>query len=113
MMESVLDRVKSGNTGAVQDMEEQIEATTFTLRVKSEAERRILSELFPGADELSWDDLEGARRDFIIPGLLTTGGICVICARSNLGKTFTYVDMVCRMACGRRGSASRPDRLRR
>lgn len=100
VMESVLDRAKSGNTGAVEDMEEQIEATMFTMRVKSEAERRILSELFKGTDELSWDDLEGARRDFIIPGLLTTGGVCVICARSNLGKTFTYIDMVCRMSCG-------------
>ncbi|WP_160133124.1 AAA family ATPase [Microbacterium sp. SLBN-146] len=100
VMQGVLDRAATGNTGATEDMEEQVEATLFTMKVKAEAERRLGAELFTGSAELSWDDLDSAHREFIIPGLLTSGGVCVICARSNLGKTYTYLDMACRMACG-------------
>jgi hypothetical protein len=97
---TVKAQVDAGMTASDDDMEEQIAATLFALKVKSEAERRLLAELFSGSAEITWQDLEEARREFLIDDLLPNGGTCVICARSNLGKTFTYIDMVCRMIVG-------------
>lgn len=98
--DQVMARDRAGAVGTDAAMEAAVQIEMHSLEVRAEAERRIMANVFPGSEELSWDDLSDAQKEFIIPGLLTAGGVCVICARSNLGKTFTYISMVCSMATG-------------
>lgn len=70
------------------------------LKVQTEAERRLASENYSGSEELSWDDLEAVTRGWLIQDLVPEDGTVFTVARSNLGKTFSYIDAVCRMAVG-------------
>lgn len=103
-------RADSGMTALDDDMEEQIEATLFAMKVKTEAERRLASENYAGTEELSWDDLEAAETRWLIRDLLPEEGVTFLFARSNIGKTFTYIAMLLHMIFGMTflGKATRP-----
>lgn len=94
----IAKEMKSGS--ATGDLEDAIQAAVKDLKVKTEAERRVIAMDYSGSVELSWEDLEEAKRDYLIADLLPQGGQVWTVARSNLAKTFTYTDAICRMAFG-------------
>lgn len=80
--------------------EQEVEALVHRKMVEIEAEARVSAKYFSGSEILSWDALQARNQDFIVADLLPAGGIVFLVARSNLGKTVAYVDMVCRMIFG-------------
>ena len=90
----------AGVTTDEANLEAAISAEVVKLKVKTEAERRVASEDYTGSELLSWEDLEDAHREYLIQDLVPQGGQVWTVARSNLAKTFTYTDAVCRMATG-------------
>ncbi len=61
------------------------------------ADTRIAAEGFSGSVELSIDELKATKNKFIVQDLLPIDSIAFLVAISNLGKTFAYVDLICRM----------------
>jgi hypothetical protein len=110
VQKGVQEKIALGLTPADEDMEEQVQATLFKLKVQTEAERRLASESYAGSSELSWDDLAEATRSWLVQDLIPEDGTCFLVARSNMGKTFLYLDAVLRMAAGMPflGKATRP-----
>lgn len=96
----VLEQVGAGLTADEEDLEDRISLEVANLRVRTEAERRLASENYSGTTELSWDDLDGAERDYLVKDLVPQDGIVFLVARANIGKTLGYVDMACSMSCG-------------
>ena len=70
------------------------------LKATQIATTRIASEGFSGSELLSVEDLRKTKTDFLVKDLLPVASIGFLVARSNLGKTFAYIDMCCRMVCG-------------
>lgn len=102
-----------GKAGSESTLEAQIAEAVTRLKVTTEAERRVASEAYAGSEELSWDDLEAAETRWIVSDFIPEEGACFLLARSNLGKTFTYIDMVCRLTQGMTflGKATRPAKV--
>jgi RecA-family ATPase len=71
------------------------------LRAKQEAARRLASENFTGTVELGWDDLFRSDVAWTVQDLVPAGGTAFLVGRSNLGKTFAYVDMALNLTQGR------------
>ena len=69
-------------------------------KAKQEAKRLLASEDYKGTVELSWEDLEAAERSFMVQDFVPDDGVVFLFAKPNLGKTFSYIDMTCRMATG-------------
>lgn len=100
VLSDVTAQLKAGATGSEAALEAAIKIELHKLKVKQEAERRVSAESFRGTEELTWDDLAAAKKDFLVKDLVPRGAFVTLCARSNLGKTFTYVDMALRMVTG-------------
>jgi hypothetical protein len=76
---------------------EKLVATRYMeLVIEGRAKSRLASESFSGSNELTLDDLKKTVNDFIVEDLIPVQSIGFIVARSNIGKTFAYVDLACR-----------------
>jgi hypothetical protein len=84
--------------------EEQILSMADELYIRKKASQiadtRIEAEGFSGSLELSIDDLKATKNQFIVQDLLPVDSIAFLVAVSNLGKTYAYVDLICRMIHG-------------
>jgi RecA-family ATPase len=84
--------------------EQEIEARAERLYIEKKAaqlaDTRIEAEGFSGSQVLSIDDLKATKNQFIVQDLLPNESIAFLVAISNLGKTFAYVDLICRMIHG-------------
>lgn len=69
-------------------------------KARQDALRRIAAEVFAGTEVLTWEDLETTYTAFLVQDFVPLDSICFLVARPNLGKTFAYIDLVCRMAFG-------------
>ncbi|MEY4321029.1 MAG: hypothetical protein RLZZ471_970, partial [Actinomycetota bacterium] len=94
----------SQNSNAITNPEKEIESRAEQLYIEKKAaqlaETRIEAEGFSGSVELSIDDLKATKNQFIVQDLLPIDSIAFLVAISNLGKTFAYVDLICRMIHG-------------
>jgi hypothetical protein len=77
-------------------IEKLVEARYTELLVEERAKSKLASESFSGSNELTLDDLKTTVNDFIVEDLIPVQSIGFIVARSNIGKTFAYVDLACR-----------------
>lgn len=94
---------EDSDDGAIQsatDMEKLVSDFYKQEKAKTEASRRIAGESYTGTTELTWDNLADATQSYLVDELVPDDAIVFLVARGNMGKTFAYVDMVCRMACG-------------
>ncbi len=66
-------------------------------RARRDAERRLAAEDFEGLEEYSWDELGTIERSYLVQDLVPKEAIVFLVAKSNMGKTFAYIDMICRM----------------
>lgn len=64
------------------------------------AKSKLSSEEFTGSIELTLEDLAATNGVYLVEDLLFCESINFLIARSNLGKTFAYVDMSCRIVLG-------------
>lgn len=87
-----LPREKSFEERTIQVLEE--------LRARRAAERILASEDSPAIEEFSWDELGEGVREYLVQDLVPKQAIVFLSAKSNTGKTFAYIDMVCRMQAG-------------
>lgn len=71
-----------------------------TLKAEEKAKSKLAAEAFVGSVELTMDDLKATASDFLVDGLIPVQSIGFMIARSNLGKTFAYVDLACRAIFG-------------
>lgn len=82
-------------------LEERIQKEADRLYIDKKAaqiaENRIAAEGFTGSVELSIEDLKATKSVFLVQDLLPVDSIAFMVAISNLGKTFAYVDLICRM----------------
>jgi hypothetical protein len=70
------------------------------LKATEVAKSKLTSEEFTGSIELTIDDLKATQGSFLVHDLIAVESINFMIARSNIGKTFAYVDMSCRIALG-------------
>lgn len=70
------------------------------LKATDVAKSKLVSEEFTGSIELTLDDLKATQGNFIVQDLIAVESLNFMIARSNLGKTFAYVDMSCRVVLG-------------
>lgn len=64
------------------------------------AKSKVSSESFTGSIELTLEDLAATKGVYLVQDLIYCQSINFLVARSNLGKTFAYVDMSCRVVLG-------------
>jgi RecA-family ATPase len=77
-------------------METLVDTRYKTLLAEEKAKSKLAAENFSGSTELSLDDLQSTVNEFIVEDLIPVQSIGFIVARSNIGKTFAYVDLACR-----------------
>lgn len=77
-------------------METLVDTRYKTLLAEEKAKSKLAAESFSGSTELSLDDLQATVNEFIVEDLIPVQSIGFIVARSNIGKTFAYVDLACR-----------------
>lgn len=80
--------------------ENQVTALVKKLKTQAEAERRIAGENYSGSKAISWEEMREHKATFIIEDLVPDDAVVFTVARANLGKTFSYIDAMCRMAAG-------------
>ena len=88
------------NTTPEQEIAERAERLYIEKKASQLADTRIAAEGFSGSVELTIDDLKATKNKFIVQDLLPIDSIAFLVAISNLGKTFAYVDLICRMIHG-------------
>ncbi len=90
----------NANDNAPQDLIIQELAKTKYLEMKAtdEAKSKIASENFSGSTELTLDDLKATKGSYLVEDLIYVESINFMIARPNLGKTYAYADMSCRVA---------------
>jgi hypothetical protein len=71
-----------------------------TLVAEERAKSQLASENFAGSREITLDDLRVTVGEFIVHDLIPAQSIGFMIARSNLGKTFAYVDLACKAIFG-------------
>lgn len=91
----------------------KVEEKYIELKALQLAANKIAAEGFTGSLELTIDDLKATKSVFLVQDLLPVDSIGFMVARSNLGKTFAYVDMCCRMMFGMPwlGKATSPSKI--
>lgn len=82
------------------ELEAEVQRIIQRRKAEQEAERRLLDADSANTEVMTWEDLANAHRDYIVESLVPSDGLVFIVARSNLGKTLAYVDMLCRCAFG-------------
>lgn len=70
------------------------------LKAAQIAATKIAADGYVGSEEITVAQLRETKTDFLVQDFLPTASIGFLVARSNLGKTFAYIDMCCRMVCG-------------
>lgn len=95
-----LDAQEAWNMLDPESDENQVAALVKKLKTQAEAERRIAGENYSGSKALSWEEMREHKATFIIEDLIPDDAVVFTVARANLGKTFSYIDAVCRMAAG-------------
>ncbi len=70
------------------------------LEIRQEAERIIGAKSFEGSKVITWEDLAEADRAGIVESFIPWQGLSLLVGDSNIGKTFCYLDMACRIALG-------------
>ena len=71
---------------------------TWDKRVEIESDARLLAEGYSGTTLLTFDELRNLQRDYLVQDFVPLfKGLTVMVAKPNMGKTFAYIDMVCRM----------------
>jgi len=89
------------STATQKSIEEQIQKEADRLYIDKKAaqiaENRIAAEGFTGSVELTIEDLKSTKNVYLVQDLLPVDSIAFMVAISNLGKTFAYVDLICRM----------------
>lgn len=83
-----------------EDFEEDVASRVHLLKVDVEARRRVAAANYIGTDVLSWSDLEAREVRWIVEDLVAEGSLTYLVARANTGKTFTFIDMACRIVTG-------------
>lgn len=94
---------KFGGTSLMTPEEERqlkVNQKVEELEIRQEAERIVGSKSFEGSKVLTWEDLEEADRAGIVESLIPWQGLSLLVGDSNIGKTFCYLDMACRIALG-------------
>jgi hypothetical protein len=93
--------VKSVPEVTVEDeLELAVQAAYVREKALLEAKRRIASETYVGSEEMTIADLRVSRSTFIVEDLLPHDGVCFLVAKNNIGKTFTYIDLVMHQVFG-------------
>lgn len=82
-------------------------------RVRRDAQRLLdaeASESYKGTEELSWDDLFVVPMTWIVQDIMARDSLVFLVGKSNVGKTFLYLDMVLNTVLGRpfMGKATTP-----
>lgn len=72
------------------------------------AKSKLSSEEFTGSIELTLEELAATKGVYLVEDLIFAESINFMIARSNLGKTFAYLDMSCRIVLEEPCSPSRP-----
>ena len=71
---------------------------TWDKRVEIESDARLLADGYSGTTLLTFDELRNLQRDYLVQDFVPLfKGLTVMVAKPNMGKTFAYIDMVCRM----------------
>lgn len=70
------------------------------LKATQLAANKIAADGYVGSEEITVAQLRETKTDFLVKDFLPVSSIGFLVARSNLGKTFAYIDMCCRMVCG-------------
>jgi hypothetical protein len=83
-----------------EERQSKIDLKVEELEIRMEAERIVGSKNFEGSKVLTWDDLAEADRVEIVGSLVPWQGLSMLVGDSNIGKTFCYLDMCCRIALG-------------
>jgi hypothetical protein len=65
------------------------------------AKSKVSSESFSGSIELTLEDLAATKGVYLVEDLIYCESINFFVARSNLGKTFAYIDMSCCIVLGK------------
>ncbi len=91
---------KDASVASVDDFDAEVAKVARELKIKNEAIRLVASEGYNGSEVIPFDDLfvDGGR--YLVQDLVPAEGISFLVARPNIGKTFAYIDMVCRMTFG-------------
>ncbi len=91
---------KGGASTSRDEFESEVAQVMRDLKVKNEAVRRVAAEGYNGSDVIPFDLLFTDGGHYLVEDLVPSEGISFLVARPNIGKTFAYVDMVCRMTFG-------------
>ena len=70
------------------------------LKATQLAANKIAADGYVGSEEITVAQLRETKTDFLVKDFLPVASIGFLVARSNIGKTFAYIDMCCRMVCG-------------
>ena len=70
------------------------------LKATQLAANKLASDGYVGSEEITVAQLRETKTEFLVQDFLPVASIGFLVARSNLGKTFAYIDMCCRMVCG-------------
>jgi hypothetical protein len=91
-----------GDPDALLEKEIALKALDKYMELKATqiASNKIAADGFVGSEEITVAQLRATKADFLVKDLLPVASIGFLVARSNLGKTFAYIDMCCRMVCG-------------
>ena len=81
-------------------LEKLVETKYKTLLAEERAKSQLACESFTGSKELTLDELAASADEFIVADLIPIQSIGFVVARSNIGKTFAYVDLACRAIQG-------------
>jgi hypothetical protein len=81
--------------------EADVTERVHNLKVDTEARRRVAAANYTGTEILTWQDLEAREVKWIVEDLVAEGSLSYLVARANTGKTFAFIDMVCRIATGK------------
>lgn len=82
-------------------------------RVQRDAQRLLDAEVasgYRGTEELTWDDLFATPMTWLVQDLVARDSLVFLVGKSNVGKTFLYLDMVLNTVLGRpfMGKATTP-----
>lgn len=92
-----LDAITKSDDPDDEDYSEDLAARVREMRLSRDARRVLAAEDSTGGDLLTRDMLEEQSVDWLVTDLVARASITFLVARSNTGKTFAFIDMVCRM----------------
>ena len=82
------------------DFEKVVADKVFEIEARKEAERVVAAKYFKGSRVLTWADLKAAQSTPLVENLVPWEGVTLLVGDSNIGKTFAFIDMACRISLG-------------